>query len=165
MSLSIQLNNYSVKIDYLVNLIKEIDKDELNYVPKRDEGWTITQHLLHVIHCELQSTLRSILLINKQTEMINIFDSKYFLNVIKTENIDPVILVNALTSLKELSYNLLTNLYTQVKENKRIICEYNSEEISISLKDNIESSIEHIQFHLSLIGENLLEYKENYSNN
>ena len=65
------LVKYSNSVESLISLIQTTTNSELSFIPKREDDWTINQHIIHIVFCESESFAR-ILLMNSIPKSINI---------------------------------------------------------------------------------------------
>jgi hypothetical protein len=157
------LNKYSSLVDNLVLLINEIGNDELNYRPIRNDGWSINEHLMHLANCETQSLLRVMMMKSEIKQENIVYDNKIWIKSISVDKINRIYTTGLLNNIKGLIIEIAANTNDQDFENDTISCLYNGEKVQVSLQENIESSIEHLEFHQKYIDKNLLEYKEKKS--
>ena len=154
------LVKYSNSVESLIALIQSITHAELNFIPKREDDWSINQHIIHIVFCESESFSR-ILLMNSIPKSINtVQDTKYWIKNIPTEYIDKETAIGLLENQKKLTLSILQIETNSNLSNKNITCFYNNENITVTLQENIESSIEHIDFHINYINRIKLEYQE-----
>lgn len=157
------LNRYSSLVDNLVFLINEIGNDEFNYRPIRNDGWSINEHLMHLVNCETQSLLRVMIMKSEIKQENIVYDNKTWIKSISVEKINHIYATGLLKNIKGLIIEIAANTNDHDFENNTISCLYNGEKVQVSLKENIESSIEHFEFHQKYIDDNLLEYREKKS--
>ena len=154
------IQKYKDEIRTLTNLLLEITDEEMNYNPIREDGWSIKKHVLHILNSESQSLIRTMSMSINPKERITVLDSKEWIDSIKTDIIGKGICINYLQNLSTLNLAIVQSNSRDNYEKKKVKCVYNGEEITVSLKENIESSIDHLKYHKEYIDKNLLEYKE-----
>lgn len=160
MSINTSICNYTKQAINLAKLLEEISIDEWQYQPNRGDGWSICQHIMHLIHAEIQSTMRNLMFINKDKTIIPILENKEYLKYLSIDGIKKPIMISVLKSLCEFNKNIISNVVDVEKRRNKVNYYYNDEKDTLSIIDNIESSIEHIKYHKEYIDNNLLEYKE-----
>jgi hypothetical protein len=155
------LKKYVNGIDNLIELINEVDEDEINFRPDREDGWTIKEHLLHIANIEMQGTIRIIASNTKTKQAGLIMDSKSWLNETLVNAVRTRTIIDILNSIKQLNFELMKD--EKNIESKYADCTYNGEHVTLTLKENINALTNHVDFHREFIAENLLEYKEKLS--
>jgi uncharacterized damage-inducible protein DinB len=155
------LEEYANGINNLIELISELDEDEIEFCPNREDGWTIKKHLLHIVNVEMQGTIR-IIASNTETKKAGlIMDSKSWLNEALVNAVRTRTIIDILNSIKQLNVELMKD--EENIEKKYADCTYNGEKVTLTLKENISALINHLEYHKKFISENLLEYKEKLS--
>ena len=160
MSIKTDCISYKTAVENLKGLIYELTDDEIEYIPEREDAWNIKQHLLHLLLCESESLVRLLNIENEEPNILNVDDTKSFLKRLKDKKINSKTCVNMLQNIEAMAAEIVSNYSEREYETKRILCSYNNEIIEVTIKENIESSIDHYEFHKEIIDENVLCYKE-----
>ena len=152
------LEEYLQKTNVLIIQLRSIDEEQLFFLPKRFDSWTIYQHFSHLIQTQIESLNRTLLLLMNSDELCIISENIKWITIANDLNINIQKSIALFESMVSYEISMIKNIeYKNMKE-MNLKCKYHGEIINMNLLENIESSVFHIDFHYDYILKNISEY-------
>jgi hypothetical protein len=154
------LEKYLLGISLLENAISPLTNDQIEYLPKRADSWSIHEHIIHIVDCELHLFIKIKSIIAQPHSTGYALDSGTWAQNIKGKNEDSRKYLQLFPILRQIIVDLIKN-EPDSTWNDYLIWPYHGENRKATLIDCIDSGIRHIDFHLNYIKMNIEEYSKN----
>lgn len=157
------LKEYADGAKILLDRMKEINEKMLSYRPKREDAWTIKEHVIHLIDSEINGFVRLKSIIAQPGSTCYVMEEEAWTKNIRRKNEDVTKYLSVFKLIREMVYDLLID---EVEENWRgdyFIRHYHGETLKVTIEKFLEIYINHLKFHLEYLDKNIEEYNENTS--
>ena len=150
--------DYTAGISSIETLIKTLPEDSFDFIPTIIDDWSIRQHIIHLVDCEVNNFIRiKSCIAQPYSNVFVIYELNWTKNLgLSKENI------NDYLSLFYLIRKIMSSFLESVSDNdffeKYFIYTYNNETKNVLLYEAVEKYCNHVHFHIDYIKKIYNEY-------
>ncbi len=160
MKYSALLDEYLSYADAVKKRIDGLTAREMNYKPKREGGWTIKEHLIHMADSETNGFIRIKSIIAQPGSECYVMDEDRWTENIRRKNEDVNKYIGLFGSIRRIVYDLLADEPEENWTKDYIVRSYMGETRKLTLLDTLQLYVNHARMHMEYIDLNLREYND-----
>lgn len=142
------LDEYRNGFSRLHGFYKGLDAHSLTFYPKREDAWSIKDHLIHLVDSEINGFIRLKSIIAQPGSECYVMDEDTWTRNIKDKNEDLEKYMALLGLIRELSYGFIKNENIENWNNQYFIRTYQGNTVQVTIEKWLEVYNNHLQFHL-----------------
>lgn len=151
------LDNYKSGIENLTNKVKGLSDIQLNYLPERNDSWSIKDHIIHIVDCEVNNFIRLRSIIAQPNSECYVMNEDLWTKNIKHKNESIEDFLSLFKIIRTINYDFLIGEPEGNWTENYFIRKYKGETKHITIKDCIEIYCNHLSFHFDYIDKILSE--------
>jgi hypothetical protein len=144
------LNDYLSGIEKIEGKVAMIADGMLDYRPEREDAWTIKEHLIHIVDCEINIFIKMKSIIAQPRSLGFGMESEAWAKNIRRKNEDARKYLALFPLLRRIMFDLLADEEEKGWE-EYAVWPYHGKMINLSLKECVEACARHLDFHLEYI--------------
>ncbi len=151
------MDTYMGGIEALNLKLKDLTEREYNYRPRRDDAWTIKEHVIHLVDSEVNGFIRCKSIIAQPGSECYVMDEDAWTKNIRRKDEDVHKYIRLFGLVRTIVYDLVKD---EPEENWRghyFIRKYKGETVQVTLEKCIEIYNNHLRFHLEYMDAVLAE--------
>ena len=155
------ISDYAAGTEELQKIVNAIPKEWYDRMPKTADDWTIRQHVIHLVDCEVNNFIRIKSCIAQpysNVYVINELDWTKNLGA-RQESVSDYVLLFSL--IRKIMASFLSTVPDDDFTGKYFTRDYNGVVKNISLCEAIEMYAGHVGFHIDFMNKISSEFKEN----
>ncbi len=151
------LDTYIGGVEALDSKLKKLTDREFDYRPRRDDAWTIKEHIIHLVDSEVNGFIRCKSIKAQPGSECYVMDEDTWTKNIrrKDENVHKYIRLFGL--VRTIVYDLVKDEPEKNWNGDYFIRKYKGETVRVTLEKCFEIYCNHLQFHLEYIDAILAE--------
>jgi hypothetical protein len=153
------LNEYKSGVELVENKIKGLSKEALNYRPVRKDGWTIKEHIIHMVDSETNGFIRIKSIIAQPGSETYVMDEDRWTANIRRKNEDMNKYLELFGSIRSIVYDLLADEPEENWIRDFFIRDYSGEQKKITILQAVQLYVNHAKGHMEYIDTNLEEFR------
>ncbi|HEX9934819.1 MAG TPA: DinB family protein [bacterium] len=146
------LDKYLQGVDALNAAIKGLSDHAMNFRPKREEAWTIQEHIIHLVDSEVNGFIRCKSIIAQPNSKCYVMDEDSWTANIRRKNEDVNKYVQLFALIRSIVYDLLIDEPDGNWNRDYFIRDYKGNGELVTLEKCVQLYINHLEFHLEHIG-------------
>jgi len=145
------LEDYKNGVDQLNKLIQGITNDKLLYFPENKDSWSIKEHIIHLIDSEINGFIRLKSIIAQPGSDCYVMNEEEWTKNIRRKNEDINKYLKLFKLIRELSYDFIKEEDDSTWENQFFIRTYKGNTVKITIKDWLNTYVNHLKYHIEYI--------------
>jgi hypothetical protein len=145
------LDEYLCGIKVLNEKIKGLSIENLNYRPDRPDAWTIKEHIIHLVDCEVNGFIRCKSIIAQPFTECYVMDEDKWTKNLTRKNEDIQRYIQLFSLIRNIVFDLVKDEPEENWSKDYFTRTYKGETKMITIEDCITIYCKHILFHIEYI--------------
>ena len=145
------LEDYINGVDQLNKLIQGITNDKLQYFPEYKDSWSIKEHIIHLIDSEINGFIRLKSIIAQPGSDCYVMNEEEWTKNIRRKNEDINKYLKLFKLIRQLSYDFIKEEDDSTWENQFFIRTYKGNTVKITIKEWLNTYVNHLKYHIEYI--------------
>jgi hypothetical protein len=154
------LENYVESANEVVTKVEKLADEILEYKPNVQDAWSIKEHIIHLVDWDINGYIwiKSIIAQPKST-CLKLDGDTWMKNILgKNHDMHKYLLV--FKTLREMIFDVLIEEPDEKMNGDFMLLPINGENVKLTIKECLESFINHPKYHNNYIDRNIFEYQK-----
>jgi hypothetical protein len=149
------LQEYLNGIKLLDNIVSNLSKDQILFIPLFDNAWSIQEHVIHIVESEINNFIRWRSILAQPNSKCFVIEEDNWNKNLNYQQEDICKYLNIFKLLRTLTYDYLKTVEESKWNQNYFIHEYHGDINKITLEQNIEIYAKHVYSHIEYIERNI----------